>query len=214
VPTTVASASLRKEGFALDTLKGLVALLMIPLFVLNALGGVVAAIWLAILGEWGTIGIGLAVLVVGPFAIGLLLLPQMLFAGIGSFWQSSRSAMLITMILSNIYTSVLLGFCCLYVLAFFVSNATSASLTPSLLWAYAVGTGPWAYLLSKEPDSSVGSTIATFFADLAFLVVIGLFLFAREQASYAVAIFSGMLGLSCLIQIGVGWSLLRSGEYE
>ena len=122
--------------------------------------------------------------------------------------------MLITMILSNIYTNVVMGFCCLFVLAYFVSNATSASLTPSLLWAYAVGTGPWAYLLSKEPDSSVGSTIATFFADLAFLVVIGLILFTREQASLAVEIFSGMLGISCLIQIGVGWSLLRSGEYE
>jgi hypothetical protein len=67
-------------------------------------------------------------------------------------------------------------------------------------------------MLSKEPDTSVGSTIATFFADLAFLVLICFILFTSYKTLYAVEIFAGFMGLACLIQIGTGWHLLQNEE--
>ena len=40
-------------------LTGLIAALTIPLMILNMLGGIVSGIWLAILGDWGTFGLGI-----------------------------------------------------------------------------------------------------------------------------------------------------------
>lgn len=44
------------------------AAVAIPLGLLNMLGGIVAGIWLAILGRWGIIGYGIAALLVSTFA--------------------------------------------------------------------------------------------------------------------------------------------------
>jgi len=45
----------------------LITLLSVPLMVINLLGGVVSFIWLAVLGEWGIIGYGIAGLVIVMF---------------------------------------------------------------------------------------------------------------------------------------------------
>jgi hypothetical protein len=39
------------------TLSGLFTAFSIPLIILNMLGGIVSGIWLAVLGEWGDIGL-------------------------------------------------------------------------------------------------------------------------------------------------------------
>lgn len=52
----------------------------IPVVIINTLGGLVAIIWLMVLGEWGTLGYGLLYLVGSTFLIGLALMPGILLA--------------------------------------------------------------------------------------------------------------------------------------
>ena len=43
----------------MKALMGLIAALSAPIMILNVLGGIVSGIWLAILGQWGTVGLGI-----------------------------------------------------------------------------------------------------------------------------------------------------------
>lgn len=42
-----------------------------PIMLLNVFGGIVSGIWLAILGQWGSIGVGILIIAVGGFGIRL-----------------------------------------------------------------------------------------------------------------------------------------------
>ena len=59
-------------------MQALISLLMVPLMILNIFGGIASGIWLAFLGEWGGIGVGLIATIGGAFFCSLLLLPGML----------------------------------------------------------------------------------------------------------------------------------------
>ena len=56
---------------ALEKLTSLLALIFMPL---NALGGIVSGIWLAFLGEWRAIGLGLLFGLGGAFIIGIAMM--------------------------------------------------------------------------------------------------------------------------------------------
>ena len=53
----------------------LIGTLSIPLAMANLLAGIGAGIWLAVLGQWKAIGLGLAVGLGGHLLIGFLLMP-------------------------------------------------------------------------------------------------------------------------------------------
>lgn len=65
----------------MKALENLMGAFSVVLLLLNALGGIVAGIWLAILGEWGSIGYGLMFVIGGGLLISFAMLPGMLLAG-------------------------------------------------------------------------------------------------------------------------------------
>ncbi len=82
----------------------LATVLSAPLGIINMFGGIVAGIWLAILGEWGLIGYGIAALFISGIGLGIAMMPGMLFlapaaalreegnkAGFYFFWLSRCS---------------------------------------------------------------------------------------------------------------------------
>jgi hypothetical protein len=56
------------------------ALLMGPLMLLNAFGGIAAGIWLLTLKEWGAIWYGIAALLFSHYLLGFAVMPGALFA--------------------------------------------------------------------------------------------------------------------------------------
>jgi hypothetical protein len=58
-------------------MQALLALVMIPLMLLNAFGGVAAGLWLALLGEWWALGVGL-IAICSPFLLSIILAPGLL----------------------------------------------------------------------------------------------------------------------------------------
>ena len=89
-------------------------LAMVPLVFLNIFSGIVAFIWLALLGEWQIIGFGALGLFLGHIVISILIFPGLIFTfpailcekiGIPSF-------ALFFVILSLIYTNVIFCLWC------------------------------------------------------------------------------------------------------
>ena len=66
-------------------LLGLMSVLAVPLMIVNMLGGIVSGIWLAVLGEWGAIGYGIAALVVSGLVLSIVLMPALLLLNL---WYS------------------------------------------------------------------------------------------------------------------------------
>lgn len=64
----------------MKVLLGLFGSLLIPFMVLNLLGGIVSGIWLAILGRWEALGLGVAFFFTSKFLLSFALLPAVAIA--------------------------------------------------------------------------------------------------------------------------------------
>jgi hypothetical protein len=79
-----------KEGLE-KFLEWSIAIISLPLIVLNLLGGVASFIWLAILGEWNIIIFGTLYILFGYWFVGLLLIPGMVFVLPISFFAKNKN---------------------------------------------------------------------------------------------------------------------------
>ena len=90
--------------------------LTIPILFLNMLGGIIAGIWLAFLGEWRLIFIGIILLFTSHFYLSLLMLPGMLLAPIGiRFYEKKNPLGHLFGFLSQFYTNLLIIGTCAFV---------------------------------------------------------------------------------------------------
>jgi hypothetical protein len=159
--------------------------LAVPLGSLNAFGGIVAGIWLAVVGNWGTIGWGTAAIFLSTFGISLALLPGMALAGLAAYFAERGYKLLFYFfaLLSSLYTVAVIALWCGTVLYFFASRADSSSVIPLLLWSYGVATGPFAYMASKEGDDAFASIAATFFGQVGYVVSVAMVMASPERPS-------------------------------
>jgi hypothetical protein len=177
----------------------LLGLLAVPIAVLNMAGGLVSGIWLAILGKWSTIGLGIAILVLGAFAISVALIPSFIFAGPAIYFsERNKTLFLVFGFLNMAYTMLVISFWCCIILIVFTQKADGSSFMPLLIWSYGVATGPLAYMASKEAQGGINySMISTFFAQVAYLIVVIAFLLfsLRVMDAFiiiAVVMFAGL----------------------
>ena len=61
-------------------INAILGLISIPIMLLNFGGGIVGGIWLATLGKWGLLGLGVASMLLSSSGLGLVLTPGLLFA--------------------------------------------------------------------------------------------------------------------------------------
>lgn len=184
-------------------MSSIIGLFFIPFVVINALGGIVSGIWLAILGEWGLIGYGLLSLIFSGMLLGFAMAPGMLFAGPAVMFleKGKRFLAYVFGTLSTCYTVGLLGVWCVLVLIFFASRLTEASLIPGLLWSYGVATGPIAWLASKDMQSgNEYSAGTTFFLQVAYLISIIGIAFLGFSLAHVFVVFGIVLVLALIVQ--------------
>ena len=146
-------------------------IIMIVTF-LNFISGIVGGIWLAILGHWGSIGIGFGLGFVMPWIWTIASIPAMGLGFVLAFFaeKGSKTFTGILVFLTSIYNNALLALWVIWVFGFFMSRADSKSLIPYLLWGYSVMMAPLTYMASKEPSDSMGTTRGVFFAQLCYLI--------------------------------------------
>ena len=181
----------------------LITALSIPLMVLNLLGGIVSGIWLVVLGEWGALVWGILFFFVSTGLLGIALMPSMLFAPAAANCaeRGNTVGLVFFSALSNIYTLGLITIWCCGVFFLLFKDATASSLIPRLIWSYGVATGPWAYMASKDEDPNSTSGIATFMAELAYVVIILLMLFSPLTPLGAVKVFAGFMAVWLILKM-------------
>jgi len=153
--------------------------LTMPLIIFNLLGGLVGGIWLAFLGEWATIGRGLAGMFGGALLCSFLMFLGMMFQMPGiKMWESRKFFARIFAI-----PMLLIGHAWIYIVmtgwaigAFqiiFRDVSGQSSVLPHGLWAYAVAVGPWSFLLQKDVDAGNDhGEIPVFFLQIACICLV------------------------------------------
>lgn len=183
------------------------SLLILPLMLLNTFGGIIAGIWLAILGEWGHIGTGLLLAIGGPWflsiplGLGMLVLAPMLLLleKVKNVWLQAPFAMVGASVTLGIM--VAWAYLCQFIL---LEDASSDNLIPLVLWTYGAITGPFVYMAQKDQQAGGGneySVIALFFYQIASIinmVIIGFFDFEIEET---LPIFIGVMAVAMVIQV-------------
>jgi len=194
-------------------MQALVALLMVPLMILNMLGGIVSGVWLGILGEWWAIGYGLAGLFLSHFLLAIALMPGMLLLGPAMFFFDKGKAFLAApfVFLGNLYTAALMAGWCLAVFVFFNSRANYDSHIPLLLWSYGAALGPWVYMAQKERQSGTegGESISIFFAQVAYIIIALMAVFTRSSLLDLAVVFVGIMAVGLLVQFGIAFAMIR-----
>jgi len=181
---------------------------MVPLLILDVLGFFVSGIWLAVLGEWWTIGFGLLLLLVSTPALTLMLIPAMLFDSPAARYTKEGNAfgMLCFTALSDLYSLGVITLWYIGVLFFFVEGATSSSLIPRMIWSYGIATGPLGYMAYKEQQlggSDIGSIFTTFLADLAYAVVMFMAIFSPVTLLQGIKVFAGFMLVGLVIKMTI-----------
>lgn len=179
------------------------ALLSILIALCNLLGGAVAIIWLAILGEWGTLLRGGAAVFVGIFGIGIAVLPALIFAGPATLLQNRGerfgSAVLGFLGLAYVH-AVMMGWC-LGVLIFLTRRANAETFIPTALLSYTVAVSVLAFLAQKDMDAGNGyGGLSTFFAQLGLLVSLATIFVFNPPFLLVVAIFALVMLVSVIFQ--------------
>lgn len=139
------------------------AVLILPIMILNFFAGIVGGVWLAVEGEWSLIGYGLAITVGGAFAASILLLPGIVLAA-PAVAATERGNIRIASffgVLSLLYTYFIMGAWAIFVFIWFAGETKYT--IPCLLWSYSTATATWSYLAQKEASSNEYSAISAFF---------------------------------------------------
>lgn len=151
----------------------MIEILNLPLIILNMGSGIIGGIWLAFLGEWQLIGIGVFLLFTARWLISLLLMVSLpLAAAAAHFYNKNNTIFLLFGFLSQLYTNLLIVGTC--VLAFVICTSpikvdVGVYWIPYLLWSWGMALGVWQFFASKEPDNEF-SAITLFCASILYLL--------------------------------------------
>ena len=181
------------------------------IMIANTFGGVISFIWLAILGQWKAIGIGVLSLFISHYILALALALGFIIMIPGVLLLSSKRKYLhilgwIFIIPSGIWNyGVMVGWS-YEVLRYFYFYGDGSAQTPLLIWSYGIASAPWAYMASKEGKDESGisaAIIQSIIISISYLVTIfSLILFKCDFESSVTILFVAMaLGLP--IQIGI-----------
>lgn len=175
---------------------------------LNMLGGVASGIWLAFLGEWWALGLGLIGIFVSHLIISIALMPSYLVGagGAAAAERGSKVGMYFFSFLSHLYTSALVTAWSIGILFLFLSMADGRTLIPLLIWSYGVALGPWQYLAGEEARAGTGDGAAqtTFFGQLAFVIAAAVTLTTDASIVTLAAVFGGVM----LVNVGIQMLIL------
>jgi hypothetical protein len=208
------------EETAMIAILNALSALSLPLGILNALGGIVAGVWLAIAGKWSVLGWGIAFFFCSTFALGFAFMPGLAFAAPGAYFYSRGStwAKLLSypfLFFSVLYNVVVITVWCVWTLGFFLRAAGNAPLIPVLLWAYGAATGPLAYMAHQEGEgggNNTGSVMTTYFAQIAFVIMVVADLLAGLTISQGMFVFAFVMLVGMLCQFNLALRLQSEGK--
>lgn len=185
----------------MERLARLLWVLTIPIVVLNLAGGVVAGIWLAIVGQWRLLLMGIAAGIVADFGIGFAMMPNLLLAApaVALLKRGYRSGYALAL-MGQVYVGAVLAVWCVAVLHLLTRGAAGNVMLPCLLWSYSAATGPVAHMARRElMGGNEYAMIHAFFLQIAYLLVILATLLVGFGLRGAATLFGGVMLLSAAV---------------
>lgn len=174
-----------------------IELLGLPITIVNNFSGIVGGIWLALLGEWRLILIGILFFFTSKWILSILLLLN-LPIGMALFYlhKKSRFFAYLFSYLSQLYINILvIGTC---VLAFLLCSSfytykgnVDFGLIPYLLWSWGMALGTWQFFASKEPENEY--TSITLFSASVFYLLFITSIFISSLLSLVIIIVLGVI---------------------
>jgi hypothetical protein len=143
------------------------SLLVLPFMLLNFFAGIVGGIWLALLGEWEVVVLGLGLSFVGAAIVGILLMPSLLIMlpifGAAAAARLDRSPIFMgfAALLGVGYTYCIMGLWAHAIFRVFTWNMDADAKLPILLWCYAASTAVWNYMAQR--DNNEWTPMSAFF---------------------------------------------------
>jgi hypothetical protein len=193
---------------------GLFTLLAIPLTLLNMFGGIISGVWLAVLGDWGSIGYGLFAIISSSFLLAIAMMPSLIFAGPAVYFAGKGVTILFYFFsfLSTLYIVGLITAWSGSVLWFFAERATAESFIPILVWSFGVALAPWQWMAQKEAQAGdgPGSAITVFFAQIAYVLAILMAIFGTFTLFEIMLMFGIIMLIGVFFQFGAAVQAMRS----
>jgi hypothetical protein len=175
-----------KKAF-IEIATAIFSLLVTLVVFLNFASEIIAGIWLAILGDWKSIGAGLLMSIGMPWAYFLITLPSM---GLGYLLiilikKGKKIPTTILGFVNMIYTNAIIAFWVVLVFAFFMDRVGGRSNIPYLVWGYGTTMAPLSYMASKDrPEGSPASTLALVFAQLCYSLCALFYFLAKNRTPW------------------------------
>lgn len=158
----------------------IIEILCIPILILNMAGGVVAGIWLAFLGEWRLILIGIILVFTSHLYLSILMLPGIFFAPLCVRLLEKKNPLgYLLGFLSQLHTNLLIvGTCAFafFICTHFYDGEGKLGVIPYLLWSWGMALGPWQFFQSKESDNEFSAITLLSASIFYFLFLISIFL--------------------------------------
>jgi len=176
----------------------------VPLGLLNVLVGAVAGLWLAVLGRWDLLGLGLAAILLAGFVAAAFARSPGLLLDVPAAMRrrpGHRLRLVLLRVLGCAYRVTVIGIWCLAVLWVFHWRSSAEALAPVLLWSYAVAAGPIVWMDQNEIQGGGGidSAIVTLFAQVACIVVLLAFMWQRIAFERAAGLFAAIMGAGLIV---------------
>ena len=185
-------------------MQALFGLLAIPIIILNSVGGIAAAIWLAVLGDWAVLLGGIVAMAAATFLIGIALIPGTLFL-MPSVAALERGKVILGVLIGSIaalWTYAIIVFWCVGSFLLVLGAYKSGSIWPYALWSYAIATGPWTYIASRESqiDANASATLTAFFACVGSVAMAVTAVVKPLDLALLLTVFTVPMAVSFLIQ--------------
>ena len=182
---------------------GIINALSVPIMFLNMFSGIIAGIWLIIIGKWAPVGVAITAALVSSFAIGFAMLPAMIFS-IPAAKMLNKGTGLIGYLLffcSSVYVFGVLWYWSTFIFGIYASYVGSdgTGVIPLMLMAYSVATAPVGHLASKESDSP--ATMIATFCTMVGCMVFMLSLILNIHPGIGNLIFMGIMALGVFAQL-------------
>lgn len=158
----------------------IIGILTIPIFILNFGGGIIGGVWLAILGEWRLIGIGVLLLLSSHWLIAILMIPILPLSALSFKLYEKKNILgylfgFLSQFLQNL---LVIATCCFafYVCSSFYYGNIDIGYIPYLLWSWGMALGPWQFFTSQDPDNEFAAIFLLCASVFYFLFLVGLFI--------------------------------------
>jgi hypothetical protein len=135
--------------------------LSVPLLVLNWIAVFVGGIWLLFLGDWGALGIGVVVFIVGTFFLSVVMSVALVFALPAERLHAISPILSAPFLAAGfIFTFVVITAWCVGI-SYVITERPHTNVWPYILWAYAVATAPLTTMARGEltDNPAAGGTL-------------------------------------------------------